>query len=137
MLYGLSSHRLRLCSCGKLINLSVVLNDCMLTTDSISATDWLEETLPNEPSWRSEDTVRLAGILAEHGVDLLDVSTGGIHPAQKITGGPFAYQAQFAEEVKKAHGDKIFVGAVGAITTGKIAQGILDQVSGQWKGDAP
>ncbi|KAI0770470.1 FMN-linked oxidoreductase [Fomes fomentarius] len=93
----------------------------------ISATDWLEETLPNEPSWRSEDTVRLAGILAEHGVDLLDVSTGGIHPAQKITGGPFAYQAQFAEDVKKAHGDKIFVGAVGAITTGKIAQGILDQ----------
>ncbi|KAI0632054.1 hypothetical protein C8Q77DRAFT_1158732 [Trametes polyzona] len=92
----------------------------------ISATDWLEESLPNEPSWRSEDTVRLAGILAEHGVDLLDVSTGGLHPQQKIKGGP-AYQAPFAEAVKKAHGDKILVGTVGNITDGKTAQSVLDK----------
>ncbi|RPD54649.1 FMN-linked oxidoreductase [Lentinus tigrinus ALCF2SS1-7] len=92
----------------------------------ISATDWLEESLPNEPSWRSEDTVRLAGILAEHGVDLIDVSTGGVHPAQKIKGGP-AYQAPFAEAVKKTHGDNILVGTVGAITDGHTAQGILDK----------
>ncbi|KAI0643110.1 FMN-linked oxidoreductase [Trametes meyenii] len=92
----------------------------------ISATDWLEESLPNEPSWRSEDTVRLAGILAEHGVDFLDVSTGGLHPAQKIKGGP-AYQAPFAEAVKKALGDKILVGSVGVITDGKTAQGVLDK----------
>ncbi|KAI0671006.1 FMN-linked oxidoreductase [Trametes maxima] len=92
----------------------------------ISATDWLEESLPNEPSWRSGDTVRLAGILAEHGVDFLDVSTGGLHPAQKIKGGP-AYQAPFAEAVKRAHGDKILVGSVGVITDGKTAQGVLDK----------
>ncbi|TBU27047.1 FMN-linked oxidoreductase [Dichomitus squalens] len=92
----------------------------------ISATDWLEESLPNEPSWRSEDTVRLAGILAEHGVDLLDVSTGGLHPSQKIKGGP-AYQAPFAEAVKKAHGDKILVSTVGAITDGPTAQACLDK----------
>ncbi|KAI0775531.1 hypothetical protein BD413DRAFT_602773 [Trametes elegans] len=92
----------------------------------ISATDWLEESLPSEPSWRSEDTVRLAGILAEHGVDLLDVSTGGLHPQQKIKGGP-AYQAPFAEAVKKAHGDKILVGSVGNITDGKTAQNVLDK----------
>ena len=83
----------------------------------------------DEPSWRSEDTVRLAGILAEHGVDLLDVSTGGIHPAQKIKGGP-AYQAPFAEAVKKAHGDKILVGTVGVITDGRTAQGCLEKVKG-------
>ncbi len=94
---------------------------------SISATDWLEESLPNEPSWRSEDTVRLAGILAEHGVDLIDVSTGGVHPAQKIKGGA-AYQAPFAEAVKKAHGDKILVGTVGAISDGHTAQSVLDKV---------
>lgn len=93
----------------------------------ISATDWLDESLPDEPSWRSEDTVRLAGILADHGVDLLDVSTGGLHPLQKIKGGP-AYQAPFAEAVKKAHGDKILVSTVGAITDGKTAQGCLDKV---------
>ncbi|KAI0688871.1 FMN-linked oxidoreductase [Earliella scabrosa] len=92
----------------------------------ISATDWLEESMHDEPSWRSEDTVRLAGILAQHGVDLLDVSTGGIHPAQKIKGGP-AYQAPFAEAVKKAHGDKILVGTVGVITDGRTAQGCLEK----------
>ena len=95
----------------------------------ISATDWLEESLPNEPSWRSEDTVRLAGILVEHGVDLLDVSTGGVHPKQKIKGGA-AYQAPFAEAVKKAHGDKILVSTVGAITDGPTAQACLDKVRG-------
>ena len=71
--------------------------------------------------------MRLAGILADHGVDLIDVSTGGVHPLQKIKVSP-AYQAPFAEAVKKVHGDKIIVGTVGAITDGKTAQGCLDKV---------
>ena len=61
----------------------------------VSATDWLEEEKDME-SWKSEDTVRLAGLLAERGVDLLDVSTGGTHPKQKIRhdgGMGKAYQA--------------------------------------------
>lgn len=48
----------------------------------MSATEWLEETLPDEPSWRLDDTVKLAEMLAEHGVDLLDVSSSGNHPKQ-------------------------------------------------------
>jgi 2,4-dienoyl-CoA reductase-like NADH-dependent reductase (Old Yellow Enzyme family) len=92
----------------------------------ISATDWLEESLPNEPSWRTEDTVRLAPLLIEHGIDFLDVSTGGNHPLQKIKAGP-AYQAPFAAEVKKAVGSTAIVGSVGSITDGFIAQGVLDK----------
>ncbi|KAI0376000.1 FMN-linked oxidoreductase [Pilatotrama ljubarskyi] len=92
----------------------------------VSASEWLEEVFPDQPSWRSEDTVRLAGILAEHGVDLIDVSSSGNHPAQKIKTGP-AYQAHFSEAVKKAHGDKILVGAVGSINDGKLAQSVLDK----------
>ncbi|KAA1474501.1 FMN-linked oxidoreductase [Dentipellis sp. KUC8613] len=93
----------------------------------ISASDLLEAQ-PNTPSWTSEDTVRLAGLLAEHGVDLLDVSSGGVSTAQDIKMPPgVAYQAHFSEAVKKAHGDKILVGAVGAISTGTIAQGVLDR----------
>ncbi|PCH39795.1 FMN-linked oxidoreductase [Wolfiporia cocos MD-104 SS10] len=92
----------------------------------ISATDWLEESLADEPSWTPQDTVRFAGILADHGVDLLDVSSGGLHPAQKIKGGP-AYQAPFAELVKKEHGDRILVSSVGAISDGKTAQGVLEK----------
>ena len=96
----------------------------------ISATEWLEDGYPNEPSWRSEDTVRLAGILAAHGVDLLDVSTGGNSSAAHIS--PLAtgpgYQVPFAAAVKQAHGDKLLVSAVGAIRDGKFAQSILDEV---------
>ncbi|KAA1474492.1 FMN-linked oxidoreductase [Dentipellis sp. KUC8613] len=92
----------------------------------VSATDWLEAVMPDTPSWRIEDTVRLAGLLADHGVDLLDVSSGGLHPLQRIET-IFAYQAQFSEPVRKEHGQKILVGAVGSITTGKLAQETLDQ----------
>ena len=56
-------------------------------TNRIYATDWLEEAAPDEPSWRTEDTVRIAPILAAHGVDLLDVSTGGNDRRQKIRPG--------------------------------------------------
>ena len=59
----------------------------------ISATDWLEHE--DMESWRIEDTVRLAPLLAERGVDLLDVSSGGVHSKQHIHAGPVgtAYQA--------------------------------------------
>jgi len=92
----------------------------------ISATDWLEETDLKDQSWRLEDTVRLAEILATKGVDLLDVSSGGNHELQHIHGGP-GYQAPFAKAVKKAVGDKMLVGTVGSITSGKQANELLDE----------
>lgn len=49
----------------------------------ISATDWLEESLPGEPAWTFTDTVELAKILAERGVDFLDVSSGGLTRPKK------------------------------------------------------
>jgi 2,4-dienoyl-CoA reductase-like NADH-dependent reductase (Old Yellow Enzyme family) len=92
----------------------------------ISASDWLDHDTTRFPSsWTSADTVRLAPILAAHGVDLLDVSSAGNHPDQKIQTGP-AYQAPFAIAVKKAVGDKMAVSAVGAITNGPQAQSLVD-----------
>ncbi|KAF7326359.1 NADPH dehydrogenase afvA [Mycena venus] len=91
----------------------------------ISATDCLEESMPDEPSWRVEDTIKLAPILAAHGVDLLDVSSGFIHPRQKLRGGP-AFQAHLSEAVK-ASKPGLIVSTVGKITTGPIAQQVLDQ----------
>lgn len=84
--------------------------------------------MPDEPSWRSEDTVRLAPILFDHGVDFLDVSSGANHPKQKVKLGP-AYQAHFAEAVKRSlpPGHGLVVGTVGSITDGHIAQGVLDK----------
>jgi 2,4-dienoyl-CoA reductase-like NADH-dependent reductase (Old Yellow Enzyme family) len=92
----------------------------------VSATEWLEEVLPNEPSWHIKDTVKLAGILAEHGIDFLNVSGGGNHPKAIMKVG-LAYQALFAQVVKEAVGDKLVVGSVGSITNGKIAQEVLDK----------
>ena len=91
----------------------------------ISATDWLEESEDME-SWKLENTVKLAEILADMGVDLLDVSSGGNHPDQKVKTGP-GYQAPFAKAVKEKLGDKMAVGTVGSITSGKQAQKLLEE----------
>ena len=91
----------------------------------ISATDWLEESQDIE-SWKVEDTVKLAEIIAGMGVDFLDVSSGGNHPAQKVKTGP-GYQAPFAKAVKEKLGDKMAVGTVGSITSGKQAQELLEE----------
>lgn len=90
----------------------------------VSGTEWLEHLHP-EPSWDIQETIKLAQILSSRGVDVLDISSGGNDPRQKITGGP-AYQAQFAHQVKKAIGDKLLVATVGAITSGKQANEILE-----------
>ncbi|KAL8780061.1 MAG: hypothetical protein Q9213_006651 [Squamulea squamosa] len=90
----------------------------------ISATDWLEHEQGMD-SWKVEDTVRLAEILATKGVDLLDVSSGGLHPKQQVKTGP-GYQAPFAQKVKEKVGDKMLVGTVGSITNGKQANELLE-----------
>ncbi|MGW7250950.1 NADH:flavin oxidoreductase/NADH oxidase [Streptomyces decoyicus] len=93
----------------------------------ISATDWLteDESDPRE-GWTADDTVRFARELREHGIDLLDTSTGGNAPDAKITTGP-GYQVPFAERVKKESG--LAVGAVGLITEARQAEKII--VDGQ------
>lgn len=92
----------------------------------VSATDWVEETLPAE-SWTAKDTVRFAEALAAQGaIDLIDLSSGGVHHSQKIKAGP-AFQAPFAIAVKKAVGDKLLVATVGSITNGNQANALLEE----------
>ena len=55
-------------------------------------------------------------------VDLIDCSSGGVSPEQKIAVGPL-YQVQFAEAIKKETG--MGTGAVGMITTAQQAEDIL------------
>ncbi|MFD8144784.1 NADH:flavin oxidoreductase/NADH oxidase [Streptomyces sp. NPDC059708] len=83
----------------------------------ISATDWLEQD-----GWTADETVRLAALLKEHGVDLLDVSTGGLAPRVKIPTGP-GYQVPFAARVKDE--TTLPVAAVGLITEPEQAEKIL------------
>ncbi|MFE2148614.1 NADH:flavin oxidoreductase/NADH oxidase [Streptomyces lavendulae] len=83
----------------------------------ISATDWLDEA-----GWTADETVRLSALLLERGVDLLDVSTGGLAPHAKIPVGP-DYQVPFAARVKKE--TALPVAAVGLITEPEQAEKIL------------
>ncbi|MGW5115623.1 NADH:flavin oxidoreductase/NADH oxidase [Streptomyces noursei] len=89
----------------------------------ISATDWLSEDAGDDrEGWTADETVRFAGDLREHGVDLLDTSTGGNAPDAKIAVAP-GYQVPFAERVKKEAG--LAVGAVGLITEARQAEKIV------------
>lgn len=108
----------------------------------ISATDWFEfdEDLKKESpeSWTVAQSVRLAPLLANQGVDLVDVSSGGISATSAIAikPGP-AYQVHLAQEIKKAVGDRMFVTAVGGIKTGALAEevvqsGIHAVQAGRW-----
>ncbi|KAK3615064.1 NADH-dependent flavin oxidoreductase [Elasticomyces elasticus] len=94
----------------------------------ISATDWLEEALKDQisASWTNEDSIKLAQMLANAGVDYLHVSTGGNHPLQHPHTKP-AYQADFAIEIKKSVGEKMAVGAVGIIDNAHLANDLLEK----------
>ncbi|MCK7621751.1 NADH:flavin oxidoreductase/NADH oxidase [Streptomyces sp. RS10V-4] len=90
----------------------------------ISATDWLTENPEDErEGWTADDTVRFARELTEHGVDLLDVSTGGNAPKARIPTGP-GYQVPFAERVRVETG--LPVGAVGLITEARQAEKVIE-----------
>ncbi|KAK7414788.1 NADH-dependent flavin oxidoreductase [Neonectria punicea] len=112
-----------------------VMPDTMPLFVRISATDWLD-TNPEYKgeSWTIDQSIKLASLLAERGVDVLDVSTAGNHPMQKITNGP-GYQAPFAKLIKKAVGDKMLVSTVGSIKTGNVAEGLI--VGGKDEDDTP
>ncbi|MFE6036552.1 NADH:flavin oxidoreductase/NADH oxidase [Streptomyces sp. NPDC056452] len=91
----------------------------------ISATDWLTENADDErEGWTADDTVRFARELRAHGVDLLDVSTGGLAPRAQIPVGP-GYQVPFAERVRTEAG--LPVAAVGLITDPVQAEKILSE----------
>ena len=92
-------------------------------TDFWHALDWLEEA--GIDGWTSADTVRLAGLLAERGVDLLDVSSGGNWAAQRIASRP-GYQVRFAATLKVAVPGRAAC-AVGAIKEPKPAVEILQK----------
>ena len=84
----------------------------------ISATDWWEG------GWNIEEAIHLAFILKKEGVDMIDCSSGGLVPYQKIQLGP-GYQVPFSEKIKKETG--ILTSSVGLITDAHQAEEILQK----------
>ncbi|KAM5356652.1 hypothetical protein ACJ41O_003298 [Fusarium nematophilum] len=105
----------------------------------ISGTDWFDDMKDEFPeSWAVADSCKLAPLLAERGVDFLDVSSGGVHPKQStsIKSGP-GYQVPFALEILKAVRGDMAVSAVGGISTAELAEEVLQKgvdvvMCGRW-----
>ena len=82
----------------------------------ISATDWVDG------GWALKDSIELTKILKEIGVDLIDVSSGGLVHYAKIITSP-GYQVEFSEAIRKESG--ILTSAVGLIMEASQAEEIL------------
>lgn len=82
----------------------------------ISASDW------KDGGWDIEQSVELAKLVRDRGVDLVDCSSGGGVADQKIAIGP-GYQVPFAERIRRDAG--VATGAVGLITDARQADAII------------
>ena len=82
----------------------------------ISATDWVEG------GWTPDDSVELGRALRGSGVDLIDVSSGGLVPQAKIPVGP-GYQVPMAARIRREAG--MATAAVGMITEPQQAHSIV------------
>jgi 2,4-dienoyl-CoA reductase-like NADH-dependent reductase (Old Yellow Enzyme family) len=82
----------------------------------VSATDWVDG------GWDPEHTVVFARELTARGCDWIDVSSGGVSPAQRIPLGP-GYQVPLARRVRDAVGIPVI--AVGLITEPRQAEAIV------------
>ena len=86
----------------------------------ISATDWIEG------GWNENDSVELARVLTDLGVDLIDCSSGGNSPDAVIPVGP-DYQVPFARHIRKEAA--IRTAAVGMIIEPQQANDIIESGS--------
>ncbi|MGY0558194.1 MULTISPECIES: NADH:flavin oxidoreductase/NADH oxidase [unclassified Lysobacter] len=85
----------------------------------ISATDWVDGQ-----GWDIEQSIALARLVGERGVDLIDVSSGGAVPNAKIPLQP-GYQVPFACRIRREAG--IATGAVGLLTAPDQVERIITE----------
>lgn len=81
-----------------------------------------------QPSLDLGESKKIASLVADLGVDLLDVSSGGNNPAQKIEVHPY-YQVDLASEIRehlRKEGKKMLIGAVGMITNAEMAKDVVE-----------
>ncbi len=82
----------------------------------INGSDWVEG------GWTPDDAVIYAAALKSAGVDIIDVSSGGVDPRQKVSTEP-GYQVSFSEQVRRDA--DIPTIAVGLITDPHQAEAIV------------
>lgn len=108
----------------------------------LSSTEWMEESEIGKRlgSWDVESTIKLTKIVADLGVDLLDVSSGGNHHEQRINMFRSTdYQVKIAAQIRsavKAAKKEILIGAVGLITEAEQARDIVEEDAASLQAEA-
>ncbi|EFC37799.1 predicted protein [Naegleria gruberi] len=87
----------------------------------LSCEDYMEE------GWTSDDTVKVSQILKDHGVDLIDCSTGGTKPIQNVHGLVVepGYQVKYSVAIKEKV--DILTGAVGKLEDPILANKVIEE----------
>jgi 2,4-dienoyl-CoA reductase-like NADH-dependent reductase (Old Yellow Enzyme family) len=112
---GSLPNRARLCL-EVVAAIRAVVPDAVPIVVRISATDWADG------GWTVEESVQLAAWLKAAGVDMVDVSSGGLAHGVRVPIGP-GYQVPFARRVR--HGAGITTASVGLITGAAQAAAIV------------
>jgi len=85
---------------------------------------FLRVSAVDETGWTIEDSVELARVLGEHGVDVIDCSAGGMSDTQPSTNPVcYGYQVKYAQAIR--HGSSVKSMAVGMIVHADQAEAIL------------
>jgi 2,4-dienoyl-CoA reductase-like NADH-dependent reductase (Old Yellow Enzyme family) len=82
-----------------------------------------------QPTWDIDESTRLAKLLPRLGVDVLDVSSGGNHPDQRIEMHN-AFQTDLAGRIRaavRAEGLELAIAAVGRITDAERARSLVQE----------
>ncbi len=88
---------------------------------------FLRLSVQDDAGWGPDESVRLARIVKDKGVDVVDCSSGGITGAPVVSSGPvsYGYQVPYAEKLRKEGG--VLSMAVGLIVHADQAEQILQQ----------
>jgi 2,4-dienoyl-CoA reductase-like NADH-dependent reductase (Old Yellow Enzyme family) len=84
----------------------------------LSATDWVDD------GWTVDETARLTPLLEDRGVDLIDVSSAGLDPRQRIHVRP-GYQIELSAAIRKVA--TVPVSAVGLLTSPREFEDVLQR----------
>ncbi|KAK3693724.1 hypothetical protein B0T22DRAFT_505646 [Podospora appendiculata] len=108
-----------------------VIPETMPLLFRISATEWMEQS--GQESWGVPQTIELAKLLPDLGVDLLDVSTGGNNEKSNLGTIHPRYQIDIAAQIRaalRADGNDMLIGGVGMITTAEMAKEVAQKQDG-------
>ncbi|CAK7901906.1 probable NADPH dehydrogenase [[Candida] anglica] len=86
-----------------------------------------ENTIDDPLAWTIEDSIKLADVVVEKGIDLIDVSSGGNNSNQNARGPKEALHAELARAIKKSIGDRALVACVGKLNRSELVNQLLEE----------